>query len=174
MITVPSGIYMIRNTKDGKYYIGSAVDLSKRQKQHWNALRAGRHLNRHLQAAWNRDGEAAFSFFTLAFVADKARLIEFEQGYIDSYMAHRNKCGYNARPQAGSNFGTRIFRRDAGKGTSRKSRQAAVARADRKAHGADERAQTIGALFGTSPPCEARRSTHGRRAMGTGQVSPVR
>lgn len=100
-----SGIYMIRNAKDGKYYIGSAVSLSKRRKEHFNALRAGRHFNRHLQAAWSRDGEASFSFFVLAFVADKALLTQVEQGYIDSYQAHKNRNGYNSRPKAESNLG---------------------------------------------------------------------
>ncbi len=42
-----SGIYAIRNVLNGKVYVGSAVNLKKRQIQHWADLVAGRHFNRH-------------------------------------------------------------------------------------------------------------------------------
>ena len=34
-----SGIYLIRNTKNGKFYIGSAADLNERNREHFWYLR---------------------------------------------------------------------------------------------------------------------------------------
>lgn len=56
------GIYKIINVINNKFYVGSAVDFTKRKRRHWWALRSQRHANKHLQAAWNKYGEDAFKF----------------------------------------------------------------------------------------------------------------
>ena len=56
------GVYAITNTINGKIYIGSAVNLDRRCKQHKNALLKHIHHNSHLQAAWDKYGEDAFTF----------------------------------------------------------------------------------------------------------------
>jgi group I intron endonuclease len=56
------GIYKIINVVNNKFYVGSAVDFTKRKRRHWWALRSQRHANKHLQAAWNKYGEDAFKF----------------------------------------------------------------------------------------------------------------
>lgn len=56
------GVYVITNEKTGEQYVGASYDVSLRFRQHQHELRKGRHYNKRLQAAWNRDGEAAFSF----------------------------------------------------------------------------------------------------------------
>lgn len=56
------GIYKIINTKNNKFYVGSAVDFTARKRRHWWALRSKRHANKHLQAAWDKYGEDAFVF----------------------------------------------------------------------------------------------------------------
>lgn len=57
-----SGIYKIKNTKDGKVYIGSSVDVVDRLYKHRYKLKNNKHFNLHLQRAWNRDGEESFVF----------------------------------------------------------------------------------------------------------------
>ena len=56
------GIYKIINVINNKFYVGSAEDFARRKRVHWWMLRKGNHANKHLQAAWNRYGEAAFTF----------------------------------------------------------------------------------------------------------------
>lgn len=46
-----SGIYKITNTKTGKIYIGSAVDLRRRLYAHLKSLRRNSHDNTYLQNA---------------------------------------------------------------------------------------------------------------------------
>ena len=57
-----SGIYKIINVINNKFYVGSAVDLRRRKTRHFSELRTGKHNNAHLQAAWNKYGEKAFTF----------------------------------------------------------------------------------------------------------------
>lgn len=57
------GIYRIKNTtKDGYFYIGSAVDIEERWGVHRWALRNHRHENEKLQRAWDKYGETSFVF----------------------------------------------------------------------------------------------------------------
>lgn len=58
----PSGIYVIRNTVTGDFYIGSSVNLHQRLRLHRWRLRNDRHTNPRLQAAWAKHGEPAFIF----------------------------------------------------------------------------------------------------------------
>ncbi|MBC8445803.1 MAG: GIY-YIG nuclease family protein [Chloroflexi bacterium] len=79
------GIYEIVNWQDGKAssYVGSSVDIGKRWSKHVWALRNERHYNSHLQAAWDKYGEGAFSFCVLEQVADTENLLEREQYFLD-------------------------------------------------------------------------------------------
>lgn len=99
-----SGVYKIVNAVNGRLYIGSAVHLANRWTTHRRGLRNGTHRNCYLQRAWNKYGEAAFSFVILEEVpVDK--LIEREQVQIDSHKA--NGKLYNLSPTAGSVLGTK-------------------------------------------------------------------
>ena len=64
-------IYAIRNTKNGRAYIGSTVDYRERFWAHRSYLRSGGHHSFILQRAWDKHGEAAFEFKVL-FVCPKA------------------------------------------------------------------------------------------------------
>jgi group I intron endonuclease len=79
-----SGIYAIVNTMNGKMYIGSASDLKARERFHFFSLRHGKHVNGHLQHAYDKYGESAF-VFTVIEMCDKDRniLLLREQFYID-------------------------------------------------------------------------------------------
>lgn len=97
-----AGIYIIENRVDGRFYIGSAVNLVARERKHRNDLRRGVHCNHHLQTAWHKDGEDALAFRTLL-VCDREHLLFYEQRAIDGYQAAVR--GYNIHPTAGSFLG---------------------------------------------------------------------
>lgn len=74
-----TGIYCIENQINGKRYVGLAKDVEARWKHHQAMLRGGRHINRHLQAAWKKYGEAAFRFYILEEVeCDGLKVAEME------------------------------------------------------------------------------------------------
>ena len=70
----PSAVYIIRNAVNDKVYIGSAINPNRRWGQHKTDLRGSRHSNIHLQASWEKYGEAAFSFSILEEVVDLTQL----------------------------------------------------------------------------------------------------
>src|ERR1700733_3463740 len=100
-----SGIYQILNIVNGKFYIGSAVNIYKRLLTHRAMLDINKHDNIHLQAAWNKYGEESFTFGIVEFVEDKSKLIEREQYWIDKTYCY--KIGYNRNPIAGSRLGVK-------------------------------------------------------------------
>ena len=84
-----SGIYQIKNTVNGKFYIGSAVNFRARWKIHQRALNCNRHHSRYLQNSWNEYGSTAFEFKPLL-ICEKDNLIFYEQKAIDCYQPHFN------------------------------------------------------------------------------------
>lgn len=56
------GVYIIKNIKNQKIYIGSSKHCQVRFLQHKNALKNNRHHCSHLQASWLKHGEESFSF----------------------------------------------------------------------------------------------------------------
>lgn len=90
-----SGVYLIVNTVNGNFYVGSSRNLASRWSAHRRALETGRHEGPGLQAAWNKYGAEAFRFEVLEY-CEPERLIELEQGYIDGL-----KPRYNRNPVAG-------------------------------------------------------------------------
>lgn len=98
-----TGIYEIRNVIDGKRYIGSAVSLRLRWRQHKCALEKGtRKANRRLLNAWRKYGGQNFQFRHLVYCAAE-HLIFYEQAVIDSLAPE-----YNIRKDAASNLGIRM------------------------------------------------------------------
>lgn len=101
-----SGIYQIRNTANGKAYVGSAVKLKRRWFHHRKLLRAGQHHSKHLQRAWLVSGEAAFVFEVIE-ECDASILIDREQFHIDRMRCTDDAFGYNMNPTAYSQLGRR-------------------------------------------------------------------
>lgn len=99
---MPSGVYVIRNTINGRVYIGSAVLLRRRLSAHLSELRGGYHRNQKLQHAWNKYGEGAFAFAPLLICSREHRVM-YEQRAIDAFDVVRE--GYNIAPLAGANTG---------------------------------------------------------------------
>lgn len=96
-----SGVYEIRCLPNKKFYIGSAVNLRERWRNHIYTLNLGKHRNIHLQNAWNKYGEAAF-IFTILQLVEKNILLQTEQVWIDKTHCTDRKIGLNLYPIAGS------------------------------------------------------------------------
>lgn len=93
-----SGIYIIRNICNQKFYIGSAFNFSNRWWCHLSDLRAGKHTNKHLQASFNKNGEDSFTFSVLEVIDNKDDLLNREQHFIDTLQPHYNICKQVGRP----------------------------------------------------------------------------
>lgn len=101
-----SGIYKITNVINGKFYIGSAVNLSERRSSHFSTLSKRKHKNSKLQNSWNKYGESAFIFEVLEIIKDKNILIEREQYYLDTLKPFAS-IGYNICLLAKSSLGVK-------------------------------------------------------------------
>jgi len=80
------GIYKIINVINNKFYVGSAVNFSRRKARHFSELRNDRHSNKKLQNAWNKYGEEAFVFAVVEEVQDKAVLLETENKWLKEHV----------------------------------------------------------------------------------------
>lgn len=80
------GIYKIINVVNNKFYVGSAVNFSRRKARHFSELRNSRHSNSKLQNAWNKYGEKSFVFVVVEEVADKALLLETENRWLKEHV----------------------------------------------------------------------------------------
>lgn len=97
-----TGIYMIKNTKNGRFYIGSAMRFSHRWGTHLRDLKNNRHHSKFMQRDWNKCGDECFNFSILTYCYP-ADLISTEQKYID-----KMKPVYNSAPVAGSQLGLKM------------------------------------------------------------------
>lgn len=106
MTEIKSGIYIIINIVNGKYYIGQAQDINRRWQTHQSNLsRNINEPNEYLQNAWNKYGKDNFYFGILEPVDDLLKLTEREQYWLDELGAYNHTKGYNIRKKAESNHG---------------------------------------------------------------------
>jgi len=97
-----NGIYKITNILNNKCYIGSSASkyyLYNRLLNHFNNLRKNKHVNSHLQNAWNKYGEENFIISILE-TCSPDKCIEREQYYINIFSPDYNIC-----PIANSSYG---------------------------------------------------------------------
>jgi group I intron endonuclease len=100
---MPSGIYKITNQINQKCYIGSAVDLERRKKQHFR----GRQTNKILKQAMKKYGKAAFRFDILV-LCEPENLTFVEQDQIDYWKKVKGwENMYNICEIAGSTLGVK-------------------------------------------------------------------
>lgn len=97
-----SGIYSIECKANGRRYIGSAVNIAKRWKEHRRSLDAGTHHSRFLMREWNKRGPDAFIFSVLLYCG-RDNLLMYEQACLDGF-----KPEYNSAPTAGSQLGLKM------------------------------------------------------------------
>src|SRR3990172_3924362 len=84
-----AGVYALLNMENGHSYIGSSVDLHRRQHDHFAQLTSGRHRNHRLLRAWRAFGPEAFVFMVLA-VCLPRQLFWLEQMAIDGWSPEYN------------------------------------------------------------------------------------
>lgn len=82
-------MYVIRNTVNGKTYVGSTtVGLRRRLRHHRSALNRGVHRNSYLQHAWDKYGEQAFIAEVLEL--DPLDVVACEQLWMDAMQPAYN------------------------------------------------------------------------------------
>ena len=92
------GVYMIKNKVNGKFYIGSSVDIAYRWARHKRQLRNGNHHSIHLQRAWDKYGEASFDFSILSTI--EGDFLDASQVEIQTIEKYNSYYGcYNRRYQ---------------------------------------------------------------------------
>lgn len=96
-----SGIYVIINIVDGNKYVGSSIDLKRRQQRHFSDLKNNKHDNILLQSAFNKYGEKFIKFIVLEYI-NKENLVEREQFYINFFNSAQK--GYNLAQVANNNL----------------------------------------------------------------------
>ena len=101
--TNKSGIYSIKNTINGKIYVGSSVTIYHRLISHVSYLRRGVHGNAHLQHAWNKYGKSSFVFAELEYV-EVRYLPDKERYWIFELQSNVSDFGYNCRDVDGVFF----------------------------------------------------------------------
>lgn len=95
-----AGIYCIKNSVNGKCYIGQAIKLQKRLKAHWNSWQNPIYEHIALYRAFKKYGIESFELTILQLFHDslgwrtKVQLDELEKKYIQEYDSFNN--GYNS------------------------------------------------------------------------------
>ena len=93
------GVYKIVNLLDGKCYVGSTTNFSRRFTQHRYGLKTKKSRHVRLQNAWNKYGADAFVFEPIEACEPDQRVVR-EQYWIDQL-----KPAYNMRTIAELNIG---------------------------------------------------------------------
>lgn len=92
-----TGVYSIRNTVNGKRYVGStARSFAVRWSNHRAELNRGKYHGPHFQSAWKKYGDGTFAFEVL-FPCGPDLCVAMEQRFIDLLQPK-----YNVRPVAGN------------------------------------------------------------------------
>lgn len=102
-----SGIYIILNISNGKLYVGSAVRISNRWRQHRHDLNQGKHRNDYLQKAFNASPDS-FVFSVIEYVDGPENLLSREQFWLNFYQSNNRSLGYNLNPVCGSSLGRKM------------------------------------------------------------------
>lgn len=99
-----ASIYQILNNVNGKFYIGSTTNFSRRRTNHLWHLKKGTHSSRKLQNSYNKYGEDKFIFLNLEIFdyLTKEDILKKEQEYINNLKPY-----YNISLTAGSCLGVK-------------------------------------------------------------------
>jgi group I intron endonuclease len=100
-----SGIYLIINLFNNKFYVGSAKNLWERKLNHFRELKNNKHKNIYLQNSYNKHGLQYFIMTLIEQIDDKDDLIKREQYWIDTLEACNKDIAYNICPNAESKLG---------------------------------------------------------------------
>jgi group I intron endonuclease len=89
-----TGIYCIVNLINNKKYVGKAKSITSRKSYHFSLLKNNKHINKHLQNAWNKYGEDNFFFYVLE-NCDLEKLNEREKYWVSEFKTNNLDFGYN-------------------------------------------------------------------------------
>lgn len=92
---VNSGIYQLKNTANGKLYVGQTKNFSNRKKSHLKSLKNGTHYNRYLQRSYNKYGQGFFVFEIIE-RCEVELLNARERYWIRELQTEYNDKGYNS------------------------------------------------------------------------------
>lgn len=101
-----SGVYILRNERTGKIYIGSSADIIGRFYQHFNDLEKNRHTNKDLQKDYNNGDMIKPFYYKVYPVKHKAFLLTEEGKTIESFKKKKFNL-YNKGRLATDHFYTR-------------------------------------------------------------------
>jgi group I intron endonuclease len=91
-----SGVYSIRNTKNGKIYIGQTVAFFTRWATHQYGLNKGTHHNKPLLSDWVLFGADAFEFSVVEVLDPISAVLNGQEKFwIDHYGSLDREKGYN-------------------------------------------------------------------------------
>jgi len=99
------GVYAIKNSLNGRLYVGSSHNIAERTRQHFNLLKNGKHSNSPMQADWGAFGSEAFEKVLLEECEPEA-LVATEQRWLDK-LAPFGAQGYNKNKSAASGYAGR-------------------------------------------------------------------
>ncbi|HEX7855603.1 MAG TPA: GIY-YIG nuclease family protein [Sphingobium sp.] len=85
---VEPGIYAIRCSATGAYWVGRAPDLSTIRNRLWFTLNHGSHRHASLQAAWNEHGAETFTFEAVEALPDEEMTSYLRDGLLKERLAH--------------------------------------------------------------------------------------
>ena len=88
-----AGIYYIKHTKTGRFYIGSSINVGRRLRQHLTKLDHNKHKNKTLQQDFNNDDKLLFGMLTTGLLEDMDKIESVEYNLIRLHLLS-NKC-YN-------------------------------------------------------------------------------
>ncbi len=99
-----SGIYMILNLENKKFYIGSTINMWTRRREHFTELARGDHHNDYLQRSWVKYGEDNFRFyiveemkFPFDYTQNQKDLVSEHLVCREQYYIDKMKPQYNLR-----------------------------------------------------------------------------
>lgn len=92
------GVYMIVNTANHMFYIGSTFNLRKRCKEHIRSAQAQSHFNKRFQKCWNESNPDDFEFVILEHLEKPAKwvLVEAEITWMKFYLIPDNPRALNS------------------------------------------------------------------------------
>lgn len=93
--TIKSGVYMIKNKKINKIYVGSSKNLHTRIRDHQYKLYKNTHENMYLQKDWNEYGDEFFIVEIIEYVNELNELKNREQYWLDRLKSYHRDKGYN-------------------------------------------------------------------------------
>ena len=99
-----SGIYVIKNKINNKIYVGKAINIYRRIKDHVTALNTkNKNENPHLINSWHKYGRENFTYYVVEYVDETDRLVldnilkERELYWMNKLNSLDNSIGYNLR-----------------------------------------------------------------------------